>query len=312
MKGLELSERYYTECAKAALERDFAPYADKIAVGIAGEGSDCFGYDDEISQDHDFEPGFCMWITPETEREIGFRLERFYAKLPKEFLGYKRAPQSPVSDARRGVIVIGDFYRRFLGCEGVPESLRAWLNVPQRFLAAATNGKVFRDDLGTFSAIREELKKGYPEDVRRKKLAAHLLSMSQSGQYNYARCIDHGETGAAQLAVHEFVRHTLQAVHLLNNRYCPFYKWAYRSLRDLPILHDLEEPLIFLTESGNDKATASDKREMIEDVAAVVLGEVKRQKLTEATCNNLDTHAYSVNYAITDSDLRNENILYGV
>lgn len=312
MKGIELSRRYYEECARESLERDFSDYVDKIAVGVAGEGSDCFGYDDLFSQDHDFEPGFCLWITPEVEKEIGFRLERFYAKLPKEFLSYKRAPVAPVSDARRGVITINDFYRRFLGTDGVPTSNRAWLDVPQKFLAAATNGEVFRDDAGVFSAIRETLQKGYPEDVRRKKLAAHLLTMGQSGQYNYARCINHGETGAAQLAVGEFVKHTLLAVHLLNNKYCPFYKWAYRSLRDLPVLSDLEEPLVFLTESGNDKKTASDKVEMIEDVAAVVLGEVKRQKLTDATCNNLDTHAYSVNYSIADGDLRNLNILYGV
>ena len=312
MKGIELAKKYYEECAKSQLEELFPEYVEKIAVGIAGEGSDCFGYDDDFSQDHDFEPGFCMWVTPEVEQAVGFKLERFYAKLPKEFLGYKRAPVAPVSDARRGVIPIGEFYRRFIGSEGVPENNRAWLDVPQRFLAAATNGEVFRDDLGVFSKIRATLLRGYPEDVRRKKLAAHLLSMGQSGQYNYGRCIDHNEPGAAQLAVHEFVSHTIKAVHLLNNRYCPFYKWAYRSLRDLPVLNDIEEPLVFLTESGNDKATASDKAEIISDVAAVILGEVKRQKLTDATCNNLDTHAYSVNYSITDSEIRNLNILYGV
>lgn len=312
MKGIELSKRYFHECAEEALRKDFGDYLDKIAVGVAGEGSDCFGYDDVFSQDHDFEPGFCLWIPREIEPTIGFRLERFYAKLPKEFLGYKRAPQNPVSDARRGVLVTEDFYARFLGCEGAPQTNRAYLDIPQRFLAAVTNGEIFLDRGGSFSAIRDELKKGYTEDVRRKKLAAHLLSMGQAGQYNYARCIDHGETGAAQLAVYEFVNHTILAAHLLNNRYCPFYKWAYRSLRDLPTLSDLEEPLVFLTESGNDKRTASDKAEMIEDIAAVVLGEVKRQKLTEATCNNLDTHAYSVNYSIVDSEIRNLNIMYGV
>ena len=309
MKGIELSRAYFEECAKEILERDFAPYLDKIAVGIAGEGSDCFGYDDEISTDHDFEPGFCIWIPEEIEREMGFKLERFYAKLPKEFKGYKRAPVSPVGDTRRGLITIQSFYSRFVGCPGVPQDNYAWLRIPQRFLAAATNGEVFFDNYGEFSRIREALLAGYPDDVKKKKLAAYLIAMGQSGQYNYARCIDHGETGAAQLAVYEFVTHAIKAIHLLNNRYCPFYKWAYRSLRELPILGELSDPLAFLTENGNDKATASVKAEMIEDISGMVIGELKRQKLTDATCNNLETHAYSVAYKIADGNLRNTNIM---
>ena len=133
--------------------------------------------------------------------------------------------------------------------------------------------------------------------------------MGQSGQYNYGRCIDHGEEGAAQLAVFEYVTHAIKAIHLLNNRYCPFYKWAYRSLRELPILNELEQPLIFLTENGNDKTTASAKAEIMEDISGMIIGELKRQKLTDATCNNLETHAYSVAYKIADGNLRNMNIM---
>lgn len=309
MKGIELSRAYFEECGREILERDFAPYLDKIAVGVVGEGSDCFGYDDEISTDHDFEPGFCIWIPESMEREIGFRLERFYAKLPKEFKGYKRAPVSPVWDTRRGLITIQNFYARFVGKGFDPDDIYAWLSVPQRFLAAATNGEVFFDNYGEFSRIREILKAGYPSDVKKKKLAAYLFAMGQSGQYNYARCIDHGETGAAQLAVFEFVTHAIKAVHLLNDRYCPFYKWAYRSLRDLPVLSELEAPLAFLTENGNDNVSASAKAEIIEDIAGMIIAELKRQDLTDATCNNLETHAYSVAYKIADGNLRNTSIM---
>ena len=63
MQGLELSKRYFEEFGRPMLERDFGEYLDRIAIGLVGHGSECFGYDDEISTDHDFTPGFCLWIT---------------------------------------------------------------------------------------------------------------------------------------------------------------------------------------------------------------------------------------------------------
>ena len=38
-------------------------------------------------------------------------------------------------------------------------------------MAAAVNGEVYRDDEGVFSAFREKLLQGYPEEIRYLKLA---------------------------------------------------------------------------------------------------------------------------------------------
>ena len=62
MKGLEISRAFYEEYGRPMLEKDFGKYIDKIAVGLVGHGSECFGFDDEISTDHDFEPGFCLFL----------------------------------------------------------------------------------------------------------------------------------------------------------------------------------------------------------------------------------------------------------
>ena len=228
MKGLELSRRFYDEYGKEMIETQFAEYAGRIAVGLAGEGSECFGFDDDISTDHDFEPGFCLWITDEDDEKFGFKLERAYSKLPREFFGYKRQILSPMSDNRHGVIRIGKFYQRFLGAQNAPDSVHRWLYTPSHALACASNGEIFRDDAGIFSEVRSILNGGYPKDVRMKKIAAHTTLMSQSGLYNYERCINHGERGAAQLAVFEFVKHAVSVIFLLNNEYEPFYKWVFR------------------------------------------------------------------------------------
>ena len=48
------------------IKDQFPEYENRIAVGMVGEGSDCFGYDDSISMDHDYGIGFCMWIPQNT------------------------------------------------------------------------------------------------------------------------------------------------------------------------------------------------------------------------------------------------------
>ena len=86
MKGLELAKAFYEEYGKPMLE-EFPEIKDKLAIGLCGSGSECFGFDDEFSKDHDFEPGFCIFLPDEREvdRHTAFRLERAYAKLPMEF-----------------------------------------------------------------------------------------------------------------------------------------------------------------------------------------------------------------------------------
>ncbi len=311
MKGLELSEKYYNQFGKPMLENDFPEVFDRIAVGLVGEGSECFGFDDGVSTDHDFEAGFCLWITEEDEREFGFKLERAYAKLPNEYNGYKRSILAPVGANRHGVMVIDEFYSRFLGDKSI-NCVSQWLNIPSHYLATACNGKVFKDDLGEFSKVRQLLLKGYPEDVRRKKLSANAIMMAQAGQYNYGRCISHGERGAAQLAVFEFVKSAISTVYLLNNKYQPFYKWAYKGMRNLEILSDLEFSLTGITELANDGVQAKDKAEIIEDISKLIISEYKKQGLTKATCNNLETHAYSIQDGIKNANVRNMHIMEGI
>ena len=310
MKGLELCREYFENYGRAMLE-EFPKIKDRIAVGLAGEGSECLGFDDELSRDHDFEPSFCLWLTKEDERAYGFKLSRAYAKLPKEFKGFRRQMMSPLGGDRHGVLIIDDFYNKFLGSAHAPETVREWLYTPEHYFLTASDGEVWEDKLGVFSAVRETLLRGFPEDVRKKKLAARAAMMAQAGQYNFARCIDRKENGAAQFAVFDFVKNAIGTVYLLNNRYTPYYKWAFRGMRDLPLLSSLEEPLTFLLETGNSPAEASGKREMIEDIAAVIIAEYRAQGLSDATCNNLSTHANSITDKIKDVSVRSLHLMDG-
>ena len=329
MKGLELARKYFEEYGRAMLEEEFPETSRYLAVGLVGSGSECLGYDDVLSEDHDFEPGFCIFLPGEevVDRKEAFRLERAYAKLPKEYMGYKRSVMSPVGGSRHGVIRIADFYRDKTGVdlttdgpsEGPESAGRAfrqltveeWLHIPSHALLEATNGEVFEDPYGLFTDIRDYLSI-LPLDVRLKKLAGHTLLAAQSGQYNYPRLARRGEKAAAQMAVYEFVKSTMEVIFLLNDAHMPYYKWSFRALRDLPLLADLDEPLYALMTTDNEENRPQEKYEQIEAIAGRLIAALQEQGLTKATCGDLEKHAYSVNDLIEDGYVRNLNILYAV
>ena len=313
MKGMELAKAYYEQFGKPMLEEQFPELLPKIAVGLAGSGSECFGFDDAVSGDHDFEPGFCIFLPGEDEIDSreAFRLERAYASLPKEFMGYERSRMAPVGGARHGVIRISDFLQDKTGTPDGKLSVYQWLSVPEESLAETVNGEIWHDGPGTLSAVREELA-FLPEDVRLKKLAGNVLLMGQAGQYNYTRCLSHGETGAAQLAVVEFVKACMETVFLLNKVYPPYYKWRFRAMRGLDKLSLLAELMEYLLTTDNEEEMAREKQAVMESVAGDVIDELNEQQLTKAVCMDLEKHAYSVNDRIEDPNLRNMHILAGV
>ena len=313
MKGIELAESFFNLYGRPMLENEFSDITDKLACGIAGSGSECFGFDDEISTDHDFEAGFCIFLPGEDiiDRRTEFLLERAYAKLPKEFGGVKRGMLSPVGGARRGVIRTGDFFNEKVGCTDGNLTVSEWLTLPEQSLAEATNGKIFFDNFGEVTKIREKLAY-FPDDIRLKKLAGNLLLMAQSGQYNYKRSVDRGELAAAQLAVFEFVKHAASAIFLLNDVYEPYYKWCFKALRALPKLSIEAEIMEYLITTDNSPDLAKEKYYAIEGVAADVIDELQNQKLTKAVCGDLEKHAYSVNDTILDSNVRNLHVLSAV
>ena len=222
MKGLELSEKFYYEYGAPMLQKEFPELFSIIAIGLCGSGSECFGFDDEISKDHDFEPGFCIFVPDEDiiDEKTFFQLEKAYASLPKEFMGYKRNTTTAVGGNRHGVIRANRFFIEKTGTPDGKLNLKDWFFIPEQSLAEATNGKIFKDDLGCFTDVRKRLSY-FPEDVRLKKLAGNLLLMGQAGQYNYSRCIKRNDTAAAQFAIFEFVKATLNVIFLLNKKYTP-------------------------------------------------------------------------------------------
>lgn len=242
--GMQLSQSYWQTYGKPLLDQPkFAKYKNRIAAGLVGHGSECYGFDDEISRDHDFGPGFCLWLTDEDYAEIGADLQDAYDALPQKYAGFGSRNETPRAKScegskRVGVFSISEFFENLTGFPTAPAANEPhlWLSLSESTLAAATNGKIFADPLGEFSKARQSFKL-MPDDVRISLISRRLGMISQAGQYNFPRMIARKDASAAWLSINEFVRATASIVFLLNNPvtagYLPYYKWQFAALRKL-------------------------------------------------------------------------------
>jgi hypothetical protein len=301
VKGLDLAREYFHAHGAPMIRDKFGDYAGRVAAGLVGSGSECFGVDDEISRDHDWGPGFCLWLTAEDHAVIGGSLQREYERLPAMFKGFGPRIASPGEESRMGVSEIGSFYVKYTGLDHAPSLNQEWLRISESALGACTNGEVFSDPLGTFTGWRESLLRFYPEDVRLKKIASRCFTMAQTGQYNFERSLKRGENFAASYAEAKFCFDAISLVFLMNRRYAPFYKWMHRVMRGLPILGIQVSGLI---DDLVNEPSKGGKVRIMEAISRLVIEELRREGLSDASSGFLLDHAHSVHGRIRDEKLR--------
>jgi hypothetical protein len=308
MKGLVLAEQFF-HAHGLPMILAFSPlHAGRMACGLVGDGSECFGFDDEISRDHDWGPGFCIWLTREDYDDIAEDLKQRYEQLPKTFSGYGPRKQSQWGNDRVGVFEIHAYYRRFIGLSNVPQNDEEWMRVPESALAAATNGKVFYDPLGEFTSLRNRLLHFYPDDVRLKKMAARCMTVAQSGQYNLGRCLKRGDQFAARYAETKFCADVISLIFLLNRQYTPFYKWMNPALLALPRLgREIHESIGLLIQTLDYRL----KLEIVEEICIMIIEECKAEGLTDSSSTFMLDHGPIIQGKIKNKGLRERNVWIG-
>jgi len=252
--NLERSREFYEQFGKSMIHTHFPKYENRIAVGLVGEGSDCFGFDDMISTDHDYAVGFCMWLTEKDYAEIGLDLQKQYEELldvysnvsknqsadgdlmqSKELDGNENVDYNIFLDNRRGVFTINGFCNQILGTQLDFEKNDNidYLAINEEKLATLTNGEIFCDELGSFLAVRERLQKYYPDQVWRLRLAQSLHEFAQYAQSNYSRMMARKDYVTANLCIGKAIESAMNLVYLLNRTYAPYYKWKKKGLSRL-------------------------------------------------------------------------------
>lgn len=317
--GMELARDFWEQAGKPMLQSRYPDYAERIAVGLVGYGSECFGFDDALSRDHDFAPRFCLWLTDEDYAAIGTALQEDYEYIAHAWRSEHSSadlPDSPTTPRaqgtmrRDGVFRIGDFFETLTGYREAPpqDAPHEWLALDESTLATATNGRIFADALGIFSKTRQ----GFtfmPEDVRLSLISRRLGMLSQAGQYNLPRMLQRGDGAAAMTSIHEFTQAAISLVFLVNNPvsvgYAPYYKWRFAALRRLSrrmatrlpgVCAQLEEILHLASAAcfGVPGTTAEHKAStmatppadrinaIIERICADIVSELQREGLTRS------------------------------
>ena len=263
-RGMELCRKYFESYGRPMLNEKFPEYMDQITVGLVGEGSDCYGFDDEVSKDHDFGPRFCIWVSKDVYEEIGEELKSAYESLPDTFEGCTRN-MTTTGIFRQGVMVLDDFIEHLLFTKTMPQTDNDWLLLPEHGLSALCNGEIWMEGDGQFSKIRKMLYK-YPDRVRYKKITQSMHLVRQMGLYNYFRMKKRGEKIAAEISLAGYMENVMKVVYYLNNVHPTYYKWLHKGMKNFPVLAEIMDILEALNDHKNDDETVRGIMQVVEQL----------------------------------------------
>ena len=244
MQCIELSRRFYDEIVAPWLARAFPGLPH--AAALIGYGSELLGFDDAMSQDHNWGPRVWLFLT---EADFAAHADAIVAGFadaaPERFLdvpvGWFSRPHLSGdgphwrSDARHGLEVrtLEGAVRDGLGVElGDPLNHRAWLGLADQWLLELTAGAVFHDDDGRLTALRERLA-WPPRDVWLYKLACQWRRIAEEQAFVGRTGMVGDELGSRVIAA-RLVRDAMRMAFLIERRYAPYPKWFGSGFARLP------------------------------------------------------------------------------
>ena len=243
--GLELNRRFF-HAVRPLLARHFPDL--RYAAAHLGPGSDVLGFDTDMSKDHDWGPGFTLFL--EEKSLISSVTAVLGAHLPETFEGYP----TWFSRADDGVLVPGErkerrfivtdlssFVARYLAFDGETLTDLDWLTFPSQRLLEVTSGEVYADEVGALSALRKKLA-WYPENVYLFLLAAQWQRVGQE-QALMSRAGQVGDDLGSRLIGSRLVRDAIRIGFLLERRYAPYAKWLGTAFKKLSLAEFLLDAL---------------------------------------------------------------------
>lgn len=287
IKGLDLCEGFFQECARPILEKHFPNL--RYTAGLLGYGSDVLGYDDAVSTDHMWGPRFYLFLD---KTDIGKKadiLKTFRCRLPYTYKGYSvhfsepdpndggvRHPEFITSGEVSPLLWIQtpeDFLNQYLGRQ--PQSYSDWLTVSEHRLLGFTSGRLFIDMLG-MQALRDRLAR-YPKEIRLYLIASQWALISEEQAF-VKRCGVRGDETGSRIICARMTERLMRLCFLYENRYTPYSKWFGTAFANLPVNPQIGEE-IRLALSADD---ISQREEHLVKAQILVVGLHNEKGITPA------------------------------
>lgn len=236
IKGLDLCEQFFAEAVRPLLDQHFPNL--RYAAGRLGGGSDVLGFDTPQSRDHDWGPRCTIFLAeadfPDLAPAIDVRLRQ---DLPLTFRGYPthygRHPDgtlnleftdAPPVNHMVKLTTAAQFLQSYLAL-GLNQSIEPtdWLLVPSQSLATIRYGRLFHDNLGEMTAVRQQLH-FYPRDVWLYLLAGQWFRLAEEEPF-VGRTGDVGDDLGSRLIAMRQIRNVMRLAFLLAREYAPYFKW---------------------------------------------------------------------------------------
>jgi len=256
IKGLDLSESFFNECALPLLQKHYPDL--RYTAALIGWGSDVLGYDDAASTDHCWGPRFMLYLRDEDDcmkREI---YDMFAENLPHEHRGFSTHFTSDGhEDGVRGMNLFTEGkLKPFIEIVALEEYVGGWhigisdlanisdldwLTLSEHRLLGITSGKIFKDDLG----LKERLEhiRFYPENIRLYLIASNWRLISKEEAF-VKRCANVGDEIGSALICGRIAERLMRLAFLYCKKYAPYSKWFGTAFSRLPISDDLKNALL--------------------------------------------------------------------
>lgn len=298
--GMDLCRQFYKQHGEPAFEREAVEIINELSFGLIGCGSECYGFDDAYSRDHDWGPSFCVWYQDngignddrykKIQQEEIDKLKKIYHSLPKIYKGVIRE-ESPQSHDRVGVMGIGEFVGNILHVDGSAVVKMKCSDLCENDLFTLSSGEIFRQGNNQLDTIRNEYFNYYSNNEYMTKIAQTVHEVSQAGQYNYSRMLKRGDKLTASLYFHKFIESTIDLCYLLNRQYVPYTKWKLKGMDRFITLMDIKSYLEILVEQG---PYSKKSVEIIEVICSPILEELLKLGYTNHNSDFLDHHVMAI------------------
>lgn len=246
--GIALARDYFVDVVEPLLDEQCKGV--RYAAARVGTGSDVFGLDDRMSQDHDFGLRLQLFVSESDAPTVLTTLERHlpevYRSRPVRFAFTGEAAP------RLGVDVMSPqrFAHDRLGFDPTePIAISQWLSVSGQAALELVAGEVFTDQVGDLGSMRSALE-WYPDDIWRYVVACDWRRIDQEFPL-MARAGDRGDELGSRAIAGRLVEVAVHLAFMLSQVWPPYSKWRGIAFQDLPIADQIAPCL-------HDSLSASD------------------------------------------------------